>query len=241
LLIGAWLADPVWEPEGLSEYSASWQFAVWSAQQSFPEPSSSPESAVLLAGWRDPLPAGVSRFKKKIAVETAATEVDRARRLLERMPGGAMLRLDANGGLDRNSFEAWSHLITDPRIEFLEQPFPPGAEEYDSLATSAIAGKLALDESVRTYRDWLGLCDSRWQGWGILKPSVAGWPHPAVLADPRIVVTAAFESSAGWRAVAYLAEQYSRNIPGLDTARRVQPITGPAPPDGWTLDLRNDD
>ena len=62
-------------------------------------------------------------FKWKVATAPDGLERQLLERLLQGLPPTARLRLDANGGWDRSTAEAWmQRLRDDPRLDWLEQP-----------------------------------------------------------------------------------------------------------------------
>lgn len=218
------------EPVDLLDPGPARSFAFWAAVQAPVALPSRVGTAIL--GLERTIPPG-GRRKLKIAVGPIGAELAQVREQMETLPEAARIRLDANGGLDLDAFRQWMPLLEDDRIEYLEQPFPPGSKAYGLDLVRRIENKLALDESVTTYDDWRQVVDRGWVGWGILKPSLAGIPDPEILADPRIVISSAFESPVGWLAVAALAVRYGRNLPGLDTLNRFPGCEQFAGHEGW--------
>ena len=78
-------------------------------------------------------------FKWKVATAPDGLERQLLEQLLQRLPPTARLRLDANGGWDRNTAEAWmKRLRDDPRLDWLEQPL--AVEDPAGLDQLAAAG-----------------------------------------------------------------------------------------------------
>ncbi len=206
-------------PDDLLDQTPGRAFGLWTAVQ---PPISLPElvGSAVLGRDGDVAPGG--RRKLKIGVGVVDEEIAMVRSAMESLPSGAKLRLDANGGLSEEAFIIWTEVLVDDRIEYLEQPFPVDSTAYEEGWIRAMEPKLALDESVLTYDDWLDWLDRGWGGWGIIKPSLAGIPDERVLSDSRIVISSAFESPVGWAAVAELALRYNPNLPGLDTLGRLK-------------------
>ena len=142
--------------------------------------------------------------KWKVAAHPDPLERRLLEELLVLLPATARLRLDANGGWDRPTATAWTdRLAGEPRLEWLEQPLPPG--DQDGLDALAQRIPVALDESLRvdpTLRQ-------RWPGWQVRRPALEGDPRP-LLAElragrPRLMVSTALETGIGRRLVHHLA------------------------------------
>lgn len=143
--------------------------------------------------------------------------------LLERLPAGGRLRLDANGGWDRPTAGAWAdRLLAEPRLEWLEQPLPPG--DHKGLLELARRLPVALDESLRADPS---LAET-WPGWLVHRPALAGDPRPllAALRDgrPRWMVSTAFETG--------IARRWLEHLAALQAAGPTPAAPGLAP--GWT-------
>ncbi|MFM9047773.1 MAG: o-succinylbenzoate synthase, partial [Cyanobium sp.] len=152
--------------------------------------------------WEQGAPAPT--FKWKVGVHATNQEQAWYGELAAGLPAGGKLRLDANGGLDRQTAWRWAELLGgDRRLEWLEQPLPPadhrGLQELSSLVP------VALDESLRespTLRE-------AWPGWQVRRPSQEG-DHRPLLRDlqrgrPRLMVSTSFETGIGRRWLAHLA------------------------------------
>lgn len=143
-------------------------------------------------------------FKWKVAALPARQELELLELLLQRLPAGALLRLDANGGWDRATAAAWAdRLVSEPRLEWLEQPLPPGDEE--GLAALAARLPVALDESLRASP----ALAASWPGWQVRRPLLEGDPRPLLAAleagQPHSMVSTALETGIGRRWVHHLA------------------------------------
>lgn len=146
-------------------------------------------------------------FKWKVAVGAEAQERQLLELLLQRLPSGSQLRLDANGGWDRPTAGRWAErLVGEPRLAWLEQPL--AAEDRAGLM--ALAQRfpslpLALDESLVLHPEWRG----SWRGWQVRRPSQEGDPRPLLAAleqgQPRLMLSTAFETGIGGRWLAHLA------------------------------------
>ena len=180
-----------------------------------------PASAVLLPAGADAITAlqqclrrqetntSATVAKWKVGVLDPDTELQLLEQLLELLPNGALLRLDANGGWDRAIAGGWAlRLQPEPKRQWLEQPLPP----TDHAGLLALAKRLpvALDESLR---DRAGV-PVGWPGWLAHKPALEGDPRPLLqqlqTGAPRRVVSTALETSIGARVVAHMAALASR-------------------------------
>ena len=142
--------------------------------------------------------------KWKVAVEPDHQERHWLEQLLQKLPPGAQLRLDANGGWDRSTAQAWmDRLVGEPSFAWLEQPLPP--EDQSGLELLARRGPVALDESL-TLTPRLR---QQWDGWQVRRPSQEGDPRPLLQAlrsgQPRWMLSTAFETGIGRRWLNHLA------------------------------------
>lgn len=173
-----------------------------------------PPSAWLLPAG-DAMPAALSRLlangpalgltiKWKVAVAADGLERRLLEQLLERLPADGRLRLDANGGWNRPTAQAWvERLAAEPRLEWLEQPLAPA----DGEGLRALAGRVpvALDESLRTD----GRSAEDWPGWQVRRPLLEGDPRPLLRqlqqGVPRLMLSTAMETGVGRRWLHHLA------------------------------------
>ena len=143
-------------------------------------------------------------FKWKVAALPAHQELDLLELLVQRLPAGALLRLDANGGWDRATAAAWAdRLARKPWLEWLEQPLQP----LDQQGLEALAARVpvALDESLRASP----ALAASWPGWQVRRPLLEGDPRSLLAAfeagQPRWMVSTALETGIGRRWVDHLA------------------------------------
>ncbi|MBC1259834.1 o-succinylbenzoate synthase [Synechococcus sp. BSF8S] len=157
--------------------------------------------------WQGQDGGGPLTLKWKVAVSDDLQERQLLEQLLERLPPGARLRLDANGGWGRGTAAAWAaRLAGDPRLAWLEQPLDP-ADHAGLLALAAgpPAVPVALDESL--VQD--PVRGRSWRGWQVRRPSQEGDPRP-LLAQlrggvPRLMLSTGFETGIGRRWLHHLA------------------------------------
>ncbi len=190
-----------------------------------------------LAAGHPPAAPAPPTVKWKVAAAEDGLERRLLERLLERLPAGARLRLDANGGWDRATARAWAdRLAGDPRLEWLEQPLPPA----DHRGLEALAARLpvALDESLRQRPQ---LRES-WPGWQVRRPALEGDPRPLLaalaLGRPRLMLSTAFETGVGRRLLGHLAalqaDGPTPTAPGLAPGWCPEgPLFGAEPQQAW--------
>ena len=144
-------------------------------------------------------------FKWKVAAVADGLERQLLEQLLQRLPVAARLRLDANGGWDHATAQAWAErLAAEPRLEWLEQPLP--ADDLPGLRALAARLPVALDESLQRFPPE-ALAD--WPGWLVRRPAAEGDPRPLLAAlqagRPRLMLSTAFETGIGRRLLEHLA------------------------------------
>jgi O-succinylbenzoate synthase len=194
--------------EGLAgEVGGGGLAAGWLAEGWLPAPPSAwllPAGASVLPALEEALATKAQTLKWKVAAGDDALERQLLEVVLERLPEGARLRLDANGGWDRATAAAWAErLAGEPRLEWLEQPLAD--DDLEGLEALVARLPVALDESLRRH-PWLR---QRWSGWQVRRPALEGDPRPllAALAAGRAgwMVSTAFETGVGRRLVEHAA------------------------------------
>lgn len=212
----------------------------WLAKGWLPAPPSAwllPAGAAVLPALEEGLSSNAQTLKWKVAAGDDAQERQLLEAVLERLPEGARLRLDANGGWDRATAAAWAdRLAGEPRLEWLEQPL--AEDDLEGLEALAARLPVALDESLRRH-PWLR---QRWRGWQVRRPALEGDPRPllAALAAGRAgwMVSTAFETGVGRRLVEHAAALQWRGptptAPGLAPQwRPTGPLFDPDPAVAW--------
>lgn len=166
---------------------------------------------------------GYQSFKWKIGVEPLVTELALFTELVDLLPQGGTLRLDANGGLNEVQLMAWIDAIVPQLevVEYIEQPLPVGQEACmaDFMEIAGVA--IALDESLNGSdgRRWL----QEWQGPLVVKPALMGDVDTLCeILQPvagRVVLSSVFETAFGMINILALANALSdlKRPLGFDT------------------------
>ena len=153
-------------------------------------------------------------WKWKIGVLSFEEEIAIFWRLLEILPTGTKLRLDANGGLSLAETRRWLQVADEVGIvEFIEQPLPPNqfptmlalAEDYQTT--------IALDESVSQISQLEQCYQQGWRGVYVIKAAIAGSPQRLRKFCQQhsldTVFSSVFETKIGRKAVLRLATEIS--------------------------------
>jgi len=174
-----------------------------------------PAGPAVLAALAAAAARGHTCFKWKVGVGSAAEEIGLLGRVLEHLPAGSSLRLDANGAWDVPTAGAWLEACEGRPIEFIEQPFPPGHEEPVIRLAHEFTTRLALDESVACRADLVRWLDFGWPGIYVIKPSLAGSPsrllHLLEGYEAEAVFSSALETAIGARAALQFAARASHD------------------------------
>ena len=149
-------------------------------------------------------------LKVKIGVGELGSEIATIENLLNRLPLGNRVRLDANGSLSRTEAKAWLDTFHDcPQIEFLEQPLAVSDRIGLMVLAESNCLALALDESLLDVQSAEAFLSAGWPGYFVLKPTLCSdWPKLETFLrnEPtRCVVSSVFESPFGFEAVLRLA------------------------------------
>jgi o-succinylbenzoate synthase len=156
--------------------------------------------------------AGFRVFKWKVGVGDVADEMVLLDDVCAALPGGAKLRLDANGAWDRRQAARWMERCADRPVEFVEQPIAAEARgAQDGLL--GLAGDyptpIALDESLVGEGDverWIGV---GWRGIFVVKPALFGDVSSALArlkaAKAEVVFSSTLETAMGARAALEVA------------------------------------
>jgi O-succinylbenzoate synthase len=180
--------------------------------------------------------------KWKIAVDDFPTERDLYLQLLaqlEQLPGQINLRLDANGGLSVDIAQQWLTLLdrqrenSGPKIQYLEQPLPPGEIDEMFRLQEDFATPIALDEAVCSLAQLAQLYDKGWPGLYILKAAIMGDPRTlaAWLHKHPIpaIFSSVFETAIARGQVLALAQKWNLPDHAVGFAPLREPITEATP------------
>jgi O-succinylbenzoate synthase len=158
---------------------------------------------------------GYTTMKWKVGVASAADELSLLPRVLEQLPPGGQLRIDANGAWDLPTARLWLAACTGHPVEFIEQPFPLGQEESVFALVNEFPTRIALDESVAVRANFLRWLEFGWPGIYVLKPSLAGSPRRLLQLldsyEAEAVFSGAFETVVGVRAALQVVAHAGRN------------------------------
>jgi O-succinylbenzoate synthase len=166
--------------------------------------------------------AGFRVFKWKVGVGSVQDEMAILDDLLGALPGGARIRLDANGAWDLRTAEKWLGFASDRPVEFVEQPVAPdarGAEDCLRGLSADYPVPIALDESVADDVDVLRWLDAGWKGYFVIKPSLLGEARAAIgrlaSAQARVVFSSALETGIGAQAALRTAFAWPGKVSAL--------------------------
>lgn len=157
---------------------------------------------------------GFRVFKWKVGVGDLADELALLDDVCAALPGGAKLRLDANGAWDRRQAERWLERCAERPVEHIEQPCFAAASQGAAARARAddlllgmandFPTPIALDESLVGDGDierWTG---AGWPGVFVVKPSLFGDVAAAMArlekAKATVVFSSALETAVGARA-----------------------------------------
>lgn len=227
-----WAADPIIHPSGLPCCHFAVTAALQQSQQSVATVPRDYVVAGLLPAGPDALSlaevklaAGYRTLKWKIGVLPFEAEKEVLEELLRLFPEGAVLRLDANGGLDRAIFDKWLEVLgpSAGQIDYLEQPLAPGEEGEMAELSKSSGIPIALDESLNLPGRERWLMPGAWAGPLVIKSLLMG--NVSVLMEQlqplarQLVVSSVFETGIGLEAALGLADALpeSKHAIGFDT------------------------
>lgn len=167
-----------------------------------------------LEAWQVGWQRGRRTFKWKIGVNSIAEEIKLFDRLNQSLPKQALLRLDANGGLNINEAKEWLRVVDGmSRVEFIEQPL--ATQEFEAMLElgNRFTTALALDESVANLKQLQDCYDRGWRGIFVVKPAIAGSPQRLRYFCQQYqidaVFSSVFETEIGRKAALRLAAELS--------------------------------
>jgi O-succinylbenzoate synthase len=190
------------------------------AQKDFPADAAALTVAALLPAGRAALDAigprseaGFRVFKWKVGVADLADELALLDDLCAALPGGAKLRLDANGAWTRPQAERWLERCAERPVDYVEQPCFADASQGASQqkrCEDVLRGlaedyptPLALDESLVGDGDLDRWLEHGWRGVFVIKPAlladVSGALERLEKARAAVVFSSALETAVGAR------------------------------------------
>ncbi|MGA3006835.1 MAG: o-succinylbenzoate synthase [Opitutaceae bacterium] len=185
------------------------------ARTYFPVAALLPAGRPVLSRISPLVEAGFRTFKWKVGVGDLEDELALLDDVCAALPGGAKLRLDANGAWQRRQAERWLEHCAERPVEFVEQPVAAdarGAEDLLRGLADDFPTPLALDESLAGDRDverWLA---TGWRGVFVVKPSLLGDATSTLArlaaAKANVVFSSALETAVGARAALHHAFQW---------------------------------
>ena len=154
--------------------SLNWTQAAASAAR--PVAGLLPGGSSALASAAAKLAAGYRSLKWKIGVLAVEEEIALGAELLGIVPRDVKVRLDGNGGLSLDALARWLDFLSgfSDRVEFIEQPLPPGAEATMAAMGASAGVPIALDESLNGSGGGQWLQPGAWAGPLVIKPLLMG-------------------------------------------------------------------
>lgn len=170
-----------------------------------------PAGEDVLVKWRDIWDNGGRTFKWKIGVNQIDKEIKIFERLINLLPEGVKLRLDANGGLTVDNAIEWLKLCDryPNKIEFIEQPLSIKNFARMLDLSKRFSTAIALDESVSSLIQLEDCYRFGWRSIFVIKAAIVGSPSrlSQFIAENAIdvVFSSVFETSIGRNTVLNLA------------------------------------
>lgn len=174
--------------------------------------------------------AGFRTFKWKVGVGDLEDEMALLDDVCAALPGGAKLRLDANGAWSRRQAERWLECCAERPVEFVEQPVAAdarGAEDLLRGLANDYPTSLALDESLAGEGDVVRWLANGWPGVFVVKPSLLGDAVQVLerlaVAKAKVIFSSALETAVGARAALRLAFRWpgEKDSAGLPQVRAL--------------------
>ena len=183
---------------------------------------------------------GVKVFKLKVGDRNIALDVKKVQDIRQLLEQGSYLRLDGNRVWSLKEACVFAQLTGNQKIDYIEEPIND-VTQLDTFYQQTRM-RVALDETLAVVRSGIrapGRCslpiaDQEGVVAYVLKPMILGlvpaldWIEEAGRTQRKAIISAAFESPAGFKVLANLAA-LSGQIAGLGTERwfkDVKPIVG---------------
>jgi o-succinylbenzoate synthase len=176
-----------------------------------------PAGKSALNQWNNLWKQGYKTFKWKIGVDDINQELEIFDLLISSLPTSAKLRLDANGGLTYQQAELWLNKCEQllPKIEFIEQPLPPGKFIEMQELSNFYFTPIALDESIANLQQLESCFQQGWRGIFVIKPGIVGSPFRLRQFCKKhqidVVFSSVFATEIGRQAALQLAVELSAN------------------------------
>ncbi len=172
---------------------------------------------------------GRTSIKMKLGIGSVERDVARVKAVTEVHPD-VTLRLDVNGAWTAEVLSGVLPRLPRNRIEFIEQPLPPGlaATAYGICRKAGV--RLALDEDIAGAEEALQFIHGRSCDVVVLKPMIIGGIHScaklaldAQEAGIEVIYTSSWESDVGVAATLHLAASLGPHpaAMGLSTAGMI--------------------
>jgi len=126
-----------------------------------------PTGIAAIDSWQTPWQQGYRTFKQKIGVDHPHQELDQIQQLVNLLPEGAKLRLDANGGIDFTTTKLWleecdrlkiKHPVNTKKVAIPPNP-PSKRGRLDFPSKEGFIEFLEQPLPVENFRDLLTLAD----------------------------------------------------------------------------------
>ena len=161
-----------------------------------------PAGASSVSALEHGLAQGYSVFKWKIGVEDFAVESTLLKSLLERLPSGAKMRLDANASLSEEVAKSWLAACEGEAVEYIEQPLAAHLIDETIQLAKSFEVAIALDESIATLESIEKVWACGWRGIYSIKPLRLGTLEAFLRwrdahRDAEIVYASALETLVG--------------------------------------------
>ena len=180
-----------------------------------------PAGKAVLKQWLQLWQTGYRTFKWKIGVYSVAEELSILKILVQNLPAGVKLRLDANGGLTYEEAIRWliacdninSQKKFPLKIEFIEQPLATAEFEGMLELSGVYKTPIALDESVATLQQLKACYEKGWREIFVIKPGIVGSRmHLRQFCRQHeidVVFSSVFETIVGRQAALQIANELS--------------------------------
>lgn len=237
--VGRWLESSAMESLGTHGPA---EFARWSLGRRKASELSIPSAGLIGAdGGPEVVAAPFPAVKVKIGSGEMKADRHRIEYLLQAVPVGCRIRLDANRSLSMEALIDWiAWMEGQPGVEYLEQPLEVGREAELMRELGTNAARVGLDESVCAPADLAKMLEMGWPGIFVVKPMLLG-NVGMLLRQPetvrcRVRLSSVFETGIGFGKLLDLAQSLDSGdvVHGLGT----RGFFADREWDGWNLSPR---